>query len=201
LHVDVRDLQLRARSQAQPAGLDHAQTHLGGRVVNQSQEVPDLLPTQDDRQRLALLGSNAIEDRPWSLPRALVEASDPVEVKAERALGDLLLLQEEAEGVAELLVADVIRSPSVVLGQMFDGFEIALRGPGGQAPELEVFQQTASERSHRDPPVRGEPRRSQKVTTNQEDRWQVRAKEDRKRGERWWARSPSYRVAVSFNFQ
>jgi hypothetical protein len=40
--------------------------------------------------------------------------------------------------------------------QMRHGFEVPRLGPRGQAPELPVFQQTASARGHRHPPVRGE---------------------------------------------
>jgi hypothetical protein len=105
-------------------------------VLNQSQQGPDLLQTQDDRQLVALLGAHEGEDRPRALPRALVATAPPVEVKAKRARGDLLLLQEEEEVLAARLFADVLRSPSVVLGQRLDGFEIALLGPGGQAPAL-----------------------------------------------------------------
>jgi hypothetical protein len=71
-----------------------------------------------------------------ALPRALVAPATAVEVKAKRARGDLLLLQEEEEVLAARLFADVLRSPSVVLGQRLDGFEIAPLGPGGQAPAL-----------------------------------------------------------------
>jgi hypothetical protein len=45
-------------------------------------------------------------------------------------------MQKEEEVLAELLFADVIRSTSVVLGQMFNGFATALLSPGSQAPEL-----------------------------------------------------------------
>jgi hypothetical protein len=57
-------------------------------------------------------------------------------MNAERALGDLLLIEQVEEVLPELRFADVIWSPSVVLSQVFDGFEIALLSPGGQAPEL-----------------------------------------------------------------
>ena len=42
-------------------------------------------------------------------------------------------------GLPELLFADVIESTSVVLGQVFNGVEIARLGLGGQTPELQVF--------------------------------------------------------------
>jgi hypothetical protein len=81
-------------------------------------------------------GTDALEDRPRALPRALVEEPDPIEMEASRALGDLLLIEHVKDVLPGLLFADVLGSPSVVLSQVFDGFERALLGPGGQAPEL-----------------------------------------------------------------
>jgi len=77
-----------------------------------------------------------VEDRPRALPRALVEEPDPIEMDASRALGDQLLIEQVEEVLPEFLFAKVIGSPSVVLSQVCDGFEIALLGPGSQAPEL-----------------------------------------------------------------
>jgi hypothetical protein len=85
---------------------------------------------------LAVPGTNELEDRPRALQSALVEEPDPIEMDASRALGDLLRIEQVEEVLPELLFAKVIGSPSVVLSQVFDGFEIALLGPGGQAPEL-----------------------------------------------------------------
>jgi hypothetical protein len=46
---------------------------------------------------LAVPGTDALEDRPRALPRALVEESDPIELEASRALGDLLLIAQVCE--------------------------------------------------------------------------------------------------------
>ena len=92
LRVDVRDLQLRPFRQAQSTGLDHPQTHPGFRVGDHGQQGADLLRTPHERQFLALAGANERQDRPRSLERHLVEEFDPVEMDAERALCDLLLV-------------------------------------------------------------------------------------------------------------
>jgi hypothetical protein len=113
---------------------------------------------------LAGTGTDEREDRPRALPRALVEEPDPREMEASRALGDLLLMEQGEDVVPEHLFAKVIGSTSVVLSQVFDGLEIPLLGPGGQAPEWQVFQHTASERRHRHPPVHGEHRGSKRST-------------------------------------
>ena len=150
--------------QAQPTGIDQLQTHPGFRVLDQGQQGPDLPRTQHDGQFLDVPGSHEVEDGPRSLQRALVEEPDPIEVNAEGALRDFLLIEQEEEILAELLFAELVRSASVVLRQLVDGFDITLLGRGGQAPELQVFQHTASERSHGHPPVRGEHHGSKRST-------------------------------------
>jgi hypothetical protein len=102
----------------------------------QGQQGAHFLRTQHDGQFLAVPGPDELEDRPRALQRALVEEADPIEMDASRALGDLLLIEQVEEVLPELLFANVIGSPSVVLSQVFDGFEIALLGPGRQASEL-----------------------------------------------------------------
>jgi hypothetical protein len=65
---------------------------------------------------LAVPGTDALEDRPRALQGALVEEPDPIEMEASRALRDLLLIEQIEKVVPELLFANVIGSPSVVLG-------------------------------------------------------------------------------------
>jgi hypothetical protein len=125
-------------------------------VLDQGQEGPDLPQTQHDRQFFGFSGSNKIEDGPRSLQRALVEEPDPIEVNTQGTLRDLLVVDQEEEVLAELLFTNLVRSAPIMLRQVLHGFEVTLWGPRSQAPELQVFQQTASARGHRHPPVRGE---------------------------------------------
>jgi hypothetical protein len=104
------------------------------------------------------------EDRPRALPRTRVAEPDPSKMDAERALGDLLLIEQGAAVLPECLFAHVIGSTSVVLSQVLDGFEIALLGAGGQASALAIFQHPASARSHGHPPVRGKHHGSKRST-------------------------------------
>ena len=174
LGVDVRDLQRRPFRQAQSTGLDHPQPHPGLRVVDQGQQGADLLRTQHERQFLALAGANARQDWPRSLERNLVEEFDPVEMDAERALGDLLLIEQEEEVRAELLFAELVGSAPVVLSQLVNGLDITLLGPGGEPPQLQVFAHTVSEGSHRDPPVRVGHDLSHKASGEQDDTGSLR---------------------------
>jgi hypothetical protein len=164
LGVNVGDVQRRPLCQAQPAGIDQRQTRPGRRIVDQGQQGSDLPHTQHDGQFWDAPRSHEVEDWPWALQGVRVDEPDPLEVKTEGPLRHLLVVAQEEEVLPEVRFTHLIRSPSVVLGEVFDGVEIALLGLGGQAPELPIFQHPASERSHRHPPVRGESHGSKRST-------------------------------------
>jgi hypothetical protein len=105
-------------------------------VLDQGQSGPDLPRTQHDRQFLEGPRAHQVKDGPGSCQRALGEEPNPLEVHAEGALSDLLLMEQEAEVLAQLRVAELVRRASIVLSQLVHGCEIALVGLGGQAPEL-----------------------------------------------------------------
>jgi hypothetical protein len=169
-------------------------------VFHQSQQVPDFLRTQHDRQLLALPRSNEVEDGPRPLPRALVEEPDAIEVKTEGALRDLLRIEQEQEILAELRFAELVGSAPIVLSQMMNGFDITLLGLGGETSKLQVCEHALSEGSHRDPPVRVGHDLSKGVYSNRKI-WSHTAaqKRGREKGRRR-ARLDSYRAAVSFNY-
>jgi hypothetical protein len=164
LGVDVRDLEMGSFPEAQSTGVDHLQPQSGLRVDYRGQPQADFLPTPHDGQCLAVPRPSEREDRPRSRQGHLREKPDAIEVDAAGTLGDLLVIEEREKILPDLIFAALIRSTPVVLGQMFDGFEIARLGPGGQAPELQVFPHPASERRHRHPPMRGEYYGSKRAT-------------------------------------
>jgi hypothetical protein len=160
----VGDLQMRPLCQAQPAGIDQLQTRPGLRSVDHGQQGADLPPTQHAGPCVEVPRAHAVDDWPRALPGVLVEEPEPIEVNPAGTLRHLLVVDQEEEVRPELLFTDLLQSPSVVLGEVFDGVEIALLGLGGQALELQIFQHPASERSHRHPPVRGESHGSKRST-------------------------------------
>jgi hypothetical protein len=159
--IEGRDRPRRPFPSAPPTRRDPLQTQAGLRAWSQGWPRAPCRRTQHDGQGLAGPGPGALADRPRALPRALVAAPAPIAMQAERALGDLLLLAQGEDVVPELRCATGLRRPSVVWRPVFDGVEIAWRGPGGQAPALEVCQPPASERRQRSPPVRGNHQGSQ----------------------------------------
>ena len=155
LRIKVRDLERRPFPSAQPTRRDQLQTPAGVRAFDQGQPGAHCLWTPHDGQWLAGPGTDAREDGPRALPRALVEALDALQVEASRALRDLFLMDHVAAGRPDLLCTDLIGSPSVVVGQVVDGVQRARLRLGGQTPEWQVCAHPASERRHGHPPVRG----------------------------------------------
>jgi hypothetical protein len=135
-------------------------------VLDQGQQGPDLLRTQHGRQFLDTPGSYEVKDGPRALQRPLVEEPNPIEMNAEGALGDFLRIQQEEEILAELRFAELVGSASIVASQLLNRGDITLLSLGGESPQLQVFQHTASECRHRHPPVRVELNPSHRVYSN-----------------------------------
>src|SRR5882724_6701096 len=103
LGIDVRDLQWGPLPKAKPTSVDQPPAQPGCRVLDQGKEIPHVPRTEHDRQFLDIPGAHTVEDGPRSLERQLVEEPDPVEVDAEGALGDVLLIEQGEEILAQLL--------------------------------------------------------------------------------------------------
>jgi hypothetical protein len=101
-------------SEAEPTRVEHPQTHPSVGVLDQRQQGPDLSRTQHDGQSLGAPGSHKVENGPRALQRPLVEAPNPLEVNAEGALGDFLLVQQEEAILAELRFAELVGSAFIV---------------------------------------------------------------------------------------
>jgi recombinase-like zinc beta ribbon protein len=104
--------------------------------------------------------------------RARGETSAPSEVEASRARRDLLLIEPGEAVRPDLRCPELIGNPLVVVGQVVDGCQRARLRLGGQTPAWPVCAQTASERRHGHPPVRGEAHGSKSSTriSQREDR-------------------------------
>jgi hypothetical protein len=153
---DVGDLQLGPCGQQQATSIHQPQTPPGCRGLDQGQERPDRPQTPHDRQFWGVSGSNTVEDGPRALPRALVEAPAPLEVHTPGPLRNRLVGDQAEAVLGELRCTHLVRRAPIMWCQMLHGFEVTRLDPRGQAPEWQVFQQTASARGHRHPPVRGE---------------------------------------------
>jgi hypothetical protein len=181
LGVDSRDLQRCPIPEAKPARVEHPPTPPSFRGLDQGQQGPDLARTPHDGQFWGAPGSHEVADWPRALQRPLGEAPDPLEVQAEGALGDCLLVQPEEELMAELRFAALVGSASIVASPLLNSGDRTRLGLGGKPLQWQVFEHTASEGSHRDPPVRGGHDRSQKAYGEQEDTGSLRsAKEGEK---------------------
>jgi hypothetical protein len=172
--VDSRDLPRCPCPEATPARVEPPPTHPRVRGLDQGQQGPDLSRTQHDGPWLGAPGAHEGEDWPRALPRPLGEAPEPLEVKADGALGDVRLVQQAEEIVAERRVAELVGSASIVASQWVNSGDITRLGRGGKPPPLQVCEPTASEGSHRDPPVRVGPDLSQQAYGEQDDTGSLR---------------------------
>ena len=168
-------------------------------MLDQGQQGPDFLRTQHGGQCLDTPGAYEVKDGPRALQRPLVEEPNPLEMHAERALGDFLLIQQEEAILAELRFAELVGSTSIVASQLPNSGDITRLGLGGEAPQLQVFPHTASERVPGDPPVCGAPHRAKWFTRirkidGRSDGWKSAGKAERRQ-----TSLADYRVAVSFN--
>src|SRR4029450_10540091 len=116
------------------------------------------------------------------------------------ALGDLLLIDQKEAVPAECVFTDLVRSAPVVLRQMLYGFDVTLLGPGSQAPQMQVFEHTASECGHGHPPVHVGYDPSERVDTNRKIEGNSRSGKRERQAEHRGDSLQSYRVAVSFNW-
>ena len=114
-------------------------------------------------------GAHAVEAWPRALPRALVDEPDPLAVQADGALGDGLLVPPAEAIGAERRVAALGGSASIGASPWLHSGDITRWGLGGKPPPWQVFEPTASEGSHRDPPVRMGHELSQQAYGDQED--------------------------------
>jgi hypothetical protein len=187
-------------SETQAAGIDHPQTHLGCRACDRGQQGADFLRTQHHGEFLAVPGPREDEERPRALQGALIAEPDAIEVDAEGTLGDLFVMEEIENVLAEVLFAELVGRTPVVLRPLVDSGDITLLGLGGKPPQLQVFEHTAAARRHGPPPVRVDYDPSQTVDTNNRiDGRSPGGKRTRKMMPRR-DHSAAYRVAVSFNY-
>ena len=172
LRIQVRDRSRPPFPSAQPTRRDQLPTPAGVRAWYPGQPGAHVLRTQHDGPCVAVPGTDALEDGPRALPRALVEALASRQVEASRALRDLLLMAHGEAVLPDRLCTARRGSPPVVWGQVCDGFQIARLSRGGSTPAWQVFAHTASERRHGHPPVRGKSPGAQSST-------RIRTRDDR----------------------
>jgi hypothetical protein len=101
----------------------------------------DLAEAQDDRQFLLTRRARQIEGRPLALERLLVEELEATPHDRVGAGRYLFLVRAIPKILAQFFFGDQIRRLGVILRQVFDGAHIAILRLGGQALQLQIFDQ------------------------------------------------------------
>jgi hypothetical protein len=98
----------------------------------------DLIMTEDDRQRLRLLGIRDVVGRPRSTSSGFVQKPPGTDGLDKDALGGVLLEEMELIG-ADVLSTEAIRRGVEVLGELSDVAQIAIDGVRRVVANLYVF--------------------------------------------------------------
>src|SRR5215470_3574623 len=105
LGVNVGALELTEFGDADAGGVEGGQDHAMFQVAWREQQGLDLVTTENDGERLGLLGVRNVVDHPRTAQGSLVEKAEGTDRLNERAPGRLLLRNEEL-----LVGADVVRT-------------------------------------------------------------------------------------------
>ena len=123
-----------------------------------SDEPSHLIDREHVGESLLLPDAEPLEGRPVAGRGVGIEELDAAVGDAQRAGGELLVVLEVEEVVADLLLAEPVGRGVEVVGELPDGAEVGLLGALAQAGELEVLVHPLAEcRGHESVPLaRGE---------------------------------------------
>ena len=149
--VDIRDLQTRAFEEPQSASVDGRQALTVDGDSDQPQHVSYFVTTQDNGQLFLASGTDETQGGSGALQRLLVEEPDAAQRDGGRGAGDLLVVRQVQEVLAQLLLSEAIGAGVKMLGELTDGGDVALLGPCGQPPELLTVEYLAERGRRVDP--------------------------------------------------
>ena len=109
--VDVRDEEVGALHEAEPAGVDGGETDAVGWDADGAEHSPDLVPAENDGELAHPPGPRDAEDLPLAAERALVEELDAAEGDLVRAVGHLPYGGELDKVAAHLILAEQVNFP------------------------------------------------------------------------------------------
>jgi hypothetical protein len=133
-----------AFAEAQATGGDDAQADLIVREVDLSEDLPDLIGTEHDGERVRLGWANQLQQRPRALESALEEERDRTEGHSTAGAGGLFVVAEGEKVLAEVLVTEQIGRLAVVEGQLANFAEVGVLGSWGKPAQLHVLKPALS---------------------------------------------------------
>jgi hypothetical protein len=144
--VDIRHLQMGPFQQPQPAGVDGGQTSPVDGNAHRAQSAAHFLAAQHHRQLLLAGRPDQPQGGPLPLERLLIEELDPAQGDGGGGAGDLLLVRQVQEVLAQILLVELVRAAVMVLRQLADGGHIALLGSCREPPQLHILNHPLTQR-------------------------------------------------------
>ena len=148
--VDVADLEVQPLAEPEPQRVDGPEV---GAVVGRADggdEASDLIDGEDVGEPLLPGDAEPLEGRPIAGDGVRIEELDTAVGDAEGSGGELAVVLEVEEVVAELLLAEPVGRGMEVVGELPDGAEVRLLGALGEPGELEVVEHALTERRGHD---------------------------------------------------
>jgi hypothetical protein len=146
--VDLADLEIDALADAQAAGVDGGEAGAVDRLLELSQEMPDLVNAQDHRQLVNGAWTKEVEAGPGPTKGMLEEELDRTEGNGGGGTSDAALVVEIEEILTELFLSDQVGRLAHIQGQLLDGLEIGALGMGREAAQLHVLGHPPSQWGH-----------------------------------------------------
>src|SRR5215471_13026219 len=137
--VDVGTLEPTEFGDPYPGGIEGGKDGAMLEMAWSQQQRFDLITTEDDGQRLGLLGVRDVVGHPWSTSSGFVQKPQGTDRLDKDALGGVLLEEMELIG-ADVLSTEAIRRGVEVLGELRDVAQIAIDGVRRVVTNLHVFE-------------------------------------------------------------
>src|SRR5262249_57739715 len=116
------------RGEGEAAGVDDAQADLIVSEVDLSEDLPDLIGSEHDGERVRLRWADQLQQWPGALKRALEEELDRAQRHGTAGARCLLLVAQVREVLPQLFVAEHLGRLAVVESQLSDVADVGLLG-------------------------------------------------------------------------
>ena len=146
--VDVAELKGESFLEPQAQRVDGPEEGAVVRSPDGVEEPMHLVDGQDVGQRLVSRDAELQERGPFARHGVGEEELDAAVGDLEGAGGELAVVLQEQEVVADLRLGEQVRGPPEVRGQLPDGSDIGFLGPLAAACELKILDHPLAERGH-----------------------------------------------------
>jgi hypothetical protein len=143
--VDVADLEVESFGEAESQGVDSLEVDAVVWRTDGGDELTDLVDGEDVGESLLAGGAESLEGGPVARTGVRIEEFDTTIGDAEGSGGEVAVVLEVEEVVAELGFGEAIGGGVEVVGELSDGAEVGVLGAIAEPGELEVLAHALTE--------------------------------------------------------